>query len=624
MDDKARDADLNTAIALTQRLLGSSDDSVEPAKPGFGQNLRYWLWKAGARRLTQAKNAEQVSKLLDNYDMELERLRQNHDRDLAAQKQAHDLIVQEIEAAHLQSFGSMRAGIMAEAEAASQNLRQDLERERQRVTQLEQLTAELERVYRAEMAKAQERGQSEGQNALDAAQDRITALEEELAAQASRHQEQLRHYSEEAAKAAETGMAVLRDEIKALNANQAKELSLSRQLYLDQAESESETLRQQVAAAELDKETALRQAQQHHDAALAALRTRHAEELAETRINGEWALGDAKRQITDLRRRLNEQEETHAEATASLREKFEHAAQSLVRAQGRIAELSTELGQTRQAQILDGDRLEGAQARENQLAEQLAAEREARRQLEIQSGSTLADALAAERLASERAQRLQAELETERRVLHEQTGKLEELRAEIQRLRDGTPPPPPPDVAAIIADHNRELARLRLDSSRRIAELERQVAQSESQPQPPPSAEIIPLHKTKPGIDWEARVNDALERAQRAEAEAQLAANKIEVLKDALALAKARPANGNMPAVDHRFRDAKRAFARAFHPDQGGREHPDKAALFLEFWPVLEKSTRKIVNFPAAWPSPAPRPPRRRRPPAPLRCGRRA
>lgn len=592
MDDKARDADLNTAIALTQRLLGSSDDGVEPAKPGFGQNLRYWLWKIGARRLTQAKNAAQVSKLLDNYDMELERLRQNHDRDLAAQKQAHDQIIKEIEAAHLQSFGSMRAGIMAEAETVSQYLRQDLERERQRVAQLEQLTAELERVYKAELSKAQERGQNAGLNALDAAQDRITALEEELAAQASRHQEQLRHYSEEAATAAETGMAVLRDEIKALKADQAKELSLSRQSYLDQAASESETLRQQVAAAELDKETALRQAQHHHDAALAALRTRHAEELAETRITGEWALGDAKRQITDLRRRLTEQEETHAEATASLREKFEHAAHALGRAQGRIAELSTELGQTRQAQILDGDRLEGAQRRESQLAEQLAAEREARRELEIQSGSTLADALAGERLASERAGRLQSELETDRQVLREQSAKLEELRAELQRLRDGTPPPPPPDVAAIIAEHNRELARLRLDGSRRIAELERQVAQWQNQPppqQPQPSAEIIPLHQPRPAMDWEARLRDALDRAQRAEAEAQLAANKIEVLKDALALAKSRPANANSPAVDYRFRDAKRAFARAFHPDQGGREHPDKAALFLEFWPVLEK-----------------------------------
>lgn len=589
MDDKARDADLNTAIALTQRLLGSGDDSVEPAKPGFGQNLRYWLWKIGARRLTQAKNAEQVSKLLDTYDMELERLRQNHHRDLAAQKQAHDQVIKEIEAAHLQSFGSMRAGILAEAEAASLHLRQDLERERQRVAQLEQLTAELERVYKAELSRAQERGQNAGLNALDAAQDRIAALEEELAAQASRHQEQLRHYSEEVATAAETGMAALRDEIKALNANQAKELSLSRQLYLDQAESESETLRQQVAAAELDKETALRQAQHHHDAALAALRTRHAEELAETRITGEWALGDAKRQITDLRRRLTEQEETHAEAMASLREKFEHATHSLGRAQGRIAELSTELGQTRQAQILDGDRLEGAQRRESQLTEQLEAEREARRQLEIQSGSTLADALAAERLARERAERLQSELETDRQVLREQSAKLEDVRAEVQRLRDGTPPPPPPDVAAIIAEHNRELARLRLDGSRRIAELERQVAQGRNEPPPQPGAEIIPLHQTRPAMDWEARLSHALDRAQRAEAEAQLAANKIEVLKDALALAKARPANANSPAVDYRFRDAKRAFARAFHPDQGGREHPDKAALFLEFWPVLEK-----------------------------------
>lgn len=569
MDDKNRDADLNTAMALTQRLLGSSgDDASRPsppaAKPSLSQNLRYWLWQAGGRKRSQTRTSGQIAKLLDNYEIELERLRQTHGRDLAMEKQAHDRIIKEIEAAHQQSIGSMRAAILAEAEAASEQVRQELTRERQRVAQLEQLAAEFERVYKAELAKAQERGEAQGQTALDAAQDRITALEEELAAQQSRHHEQLRRQSEEAAKAAETGMTVLRDEIKALRASQAEELALSRRLYQEQAESELETLHQQVAAAELDKETALRQAQQQHDTTLAALRTRHAEELAETRISGEWSLGDAKRQIADLRLRLTEQDEAHAEDMQALHdqhrgelglwlEKFEHGSQALKEAQAHIAELTLALEQARLALAANGDHLNKAQVREEALTEQLAAERTARQQAET-----------AEKLAGERVQQLQAALDGERRNAQDQGEKL-------------------PDVAAVMAEHTLELARLRLDSSRRIAELERQLAQGQT---PPPTESIAPA---KTGIDWEARAQDALERAMRAEAEAQLAANKIEVLKDALALAKARPVNGNAPAIDHRFRDAKRAFARAFHPDQGGREHPDKADLFLEFWPVLEK-----------------------------------
>lgn len=84
-------------------------------------------------------------------------------------------------------------------------------------------------------------------------------------------------------------------------------------------------------------------------------------------------------------------------------------------------------------------------------------------------------------------------------------------------------------------------------------------------------------------------------RAAEAEERARLAENKVEVLKEALDITRARAAT-TLPAgsggSDQRFRDAKRAFARAFHPDQGGRDDAGKQQLFLEFWPVLEQIER--------------------------------
>ncbi len=32
--------------------------------------------------------------------------------------------------------------------------------------------------------------------------------------------------------------------------------------------------------------------------------------------------------------------------------------------------------------------------------------------------------------------------------------------------------------------------------------------------------------------------------------------------------------------------------ARAFHPDQGGRNDAERQRMFLEFWPVLERIER--------------------------------
>lgn len=639
MSDKDRDADLNTAMALTQRLLGSSGGTTTAAKntgaaTRLWQNLRYWLWRAGGRKRAQLKDGSHVSRLLDNYQIEGERLRQTHGRDLAAQKQAHERIVTEIQSTHQQSIGSIRAAIMAEAEATNEQLRKDLARERQRIGQLEQLAAEFQRVYQGALAKAHSAGTAAAQPDVDAAHDRLTALEDELTAQQIRHAEELHERLDEAARHAETGMAVLRAELNSLRESAQLTQEQIRQQCRNEADNEIAALRQRLDDAERDKATAQEQAARTHEASLAALRTRHAEELAETRTAGEWSLSDAKRQIADLRLRLNEQDEAnaaeldalHARHKAELAlwlEKFERAqaqqeirhageyagtsqmqAQALTDAQARIVELGYDLEQTRQALAISDDRREGVEAERARLAEHLAEERQTRTRRQEEWQNAMADAHAAAQTALERSDRMAAELATERQTAQENAERLAALRTEILQLRGEIPPPPPADLAAATANHQAELcrqqeehalalARLRLDSSRRIADLERLLSQAQAlaqeQAQPAP-AQIIPLPPVKSGIDWEARTHAALDRARLAEADAQRATNKIEVLKDALAAAKARPM-GTTPTlvVDNRFRDLKRAFARAFHPDQGGRHAPDKAALFLEFWPTLEK-----------------------------------
>jgi hypothetical protein len=90
--------------------------------------------------------------------------------------------------------------------------------------------------------------------------------------------------------------------------------------------------------------------------------------------------------------------------------------------------------------------------------------------------------------------------------------------------------------------------------------------------------------KAKQGNDpaLEARATEAEERARLAE-------NKVEMLKEALDITRARNDGGSN---DLRFREAKRAFARLAHPDQGGRDDPERQRLFVEFWPVLEKIER--------------------------------
>ena len=101
-----------------------------------------------------------------------------------------------------------------------------------------------------------------------------------------------------------------------------------------------------------------------------------------------------------------------------------------------------------------------------------------------------------------------------------------------------------------------------------------------------------PAKAPGPAGEPDARLNAALARAMMAEDELRIANNKIELLKDALDAAKARAVSPGPGLVDNRFRDAKRAFARHFHPDQGGKGDTAKATMFLDFWPILEKIDR--------------------------------
>ncbi|MBX9633873.1 MAG: hypothetical protein K2X44_02735 [Magnetospirillum sp.] len=128
---------------------------------------------------------------------------------------------------------------------------------------------------------------------------------------------------------------------------------------------------------------------------------------------------------------------------------------------------------------------------------------------------------------------------------------------------------------ARVAELERLTGQLQTAFEHKIATLQRQHAE-----------EVARLRADRPALS-----QPGLEaRAAEAEARARLAENKVEMLKEALDITRAR--NDGNGATDSRFRDAKRAFARLFHPDQGGRNNPDKERVFLEFWPVLDRIER--------------------------------
>ena len=91
------------------------------------------------------------------------------------------------------------------------------------------------------------------------------------------------------------------------------------------------------------------------------------------------------------------------------------------------------------------------------------------------------------------------------------------------------------------------------------------------------------------GPALEARAIAAETRAAEAEQALGLARSRIEIQKDALEVTKATAKTGTV--TDLKFREAKRAFARMFHPDR--EADPAKQRLFAEFWPVLERIDRE-------------------------------
>jgi DNA repair exonuclease SbcCD ATPase subunit len=174
-----------------------------------------------------------------------------------------------------------------------------------------------------------------------------------------------------------------------------------------------------------------------------------------------------------------------------------------------------------------------------------------------------------------------------------------------------------PEMAQVAENYEREIERLAVaqhaageralvQERRRVQELEKQIAQMRHAHE----GEIAKLRGELEQLSEALRIAEAqaeaspakeLERAlahlATAEDRARLAENKVEVLKEALEITRARAGNDSgmphPPNGDRRFREAKRAFARMFHPDHGGRDDDAKERAFLQFWPVLERIDRE-------------------------------
>lgn len=72
-------------------------------------------------------------------------------------------------------------------------------------------------------------------------------------------------------------------------------------------------------------------------------------------------------------------------------------------------------------------------------------------------------------------------------------------------------------------------------------------------------------------------------------------AETIAALQTELALLQARLDSGTAPAGDAKFRRLKLEFSKRFHPDTspaGDTERERRAAVFREFWPVVEEIER--------------------------------
>lgn len=159
------------------------------------------------------------------------------------------------------------------------------------------------------------------------------------------------------------------------------------------------------------------------------------------------------------------------------------------------------------------------------------------------------------------------------------------------------------DAAQVAANYEREMARrleaLRAENDKALARERSRVAELEKlteQLRQAVTAEMEKLQRRMAAVRPAdpAELTHALARATEAEERARLAENKVEMLKEALEITRARAGmtDGAKAPDDSRFREVKRTFARRFHPDHGGRGDDGKQRAFLEFWPELERIER--------------------------------
>jgi hypothetical protein len=133
------------------------------------------------------------------------------------------------------------------------------------------------------------------------------------------------------------------------------------------------------------------------------------------------------------------------------------------------------------------------------------------------------------------------------------------------------PAPATRRLSQAIAHYEQDFSRAR----QRIATLEARLAERDR------SAELV--------AEAERRTAEAVARADEADRALAQANSRIEILREALEVTKAT-AKGGGSVSDAKFREARRAFARLYHPDASA--DPAKHRLFAEFWPVLEKIDR--------------------------------
>lgn len=503
-----KDADLSTAFKLTERLMtpsgqtSSSPPDAPTATETLGQNVRYWLWRAGGRKRPALNDPIQVARLLDNYEVESERREKAHAAELVKQRALHDEDLARLRAAQDGEGARLRAEAKQDAARDLDDMQRELAKECARTAELERLTNELMRAHEHELARSRAEGVAEGDAALAKAIERVAELERRLGQKDSDHGEALARVRAEMAAAAEA--------IKTGHAAEQARMAAESARLIDLVDGH-------------ERDLALLRREATEQAALAAA----THEGAAAVERDQRALAAAQARIAKLDRERKSAEARHAKELAALREEIS-AQSARARAEGMAVADS--------ALCKAADRAAEAE----QVAQSLRAEL---------AGSGNAELAEARRRIVE--------------LSREVHGRAAERDGEIGRMRSEQ------------ANLERELAAAR----GRIAEME-----------------LGKSRKPTRNAELEADLAAALARGTLAEDALRVANNKVELLKDALEGAKARavlPGPGPVAAADPRFREAKRAFARQFHPDQGGRDDPQRERLFMEFWPVLEKIDRE-------------------------------